>query len=289
MAAQGSIVILPGELFRQGAIRPMDRSGFPPENFEFNGLLDNDLARASAVDATVSGTSAESGLTATEANLRQANVNVRLGWEQGFVADWFVTGASKYSSIVQQFLSVEDAAKIIGMKRAQLWDNARRAMPTRFAFSIEPDSSLRNDTPLHRKQFMEYYSFTAKDPMMNRRYLDAKLARLFHIDATRALLPQSQVPKPQPEPAIPSVAIKDLAILGDPMVLAFIQANPQWGIAIPPEVMQAMVAKAQQGQPEHPGKLAPAESLDKHQTDETGGQNGSGQMTPMMGGGALPN
>jgi hypothetical protein len=53
--------------------------------------------------------------------------------------------------------------------------------------------------------------------------------------------------------------------------------------------MEAMVAQAQQGQPEHGGKVAQAETLDKHATDETGAQNGSGQFNPMMGGGALPN
>jgi hypothetical protein len=76
-----------------------------------------------------------------------------------------------------------------------------------------------------------------------------------------------------------------------------VKANPQWKIVVPPEVEllarivpPTPVLDEETGQPtgqtEHPGKVAALESLSKHQSDETGGQNGSGMMTPMMGGGA---
>jgi hypothetical protein len=42
-----------------------------------------------------------------------------------------------------------------------------------------------------------------------------------------------------------------------------------------------------QGQLEHGGKIAPIEGMDKHQVEQTGAQNGSGEYTPGMGGGLL--
>jgi hypothetical protein len=90
-AQQNGCIGLPTEAFAgaKSPFTPMERGTYPPENFTFNSIIDNDLSRASAIDSAASGTSDQSGLTATEVNIRQSNVNVRLGWEQGFVADWF--------------------------------------------------------------------------------------------------------------------------------------------------------------------------------------------------------
>lgn len=289
-APQNGMIGLPSAAFANGdPIRPMERGTYPPENFTFQEILDTDLNRTHAVDATASGTSAESGLTATEANLRQANVNVRLGSEQGFVADWYVAGATKFSCILQQFLSVEDAAAIVGPAKAQAWDQLRQAIPARFAFSMTPDSSLRNDTPLDRKQIQDLYTFLAKDPSLNRAYLNEKILRKFHLDPTKAILKPEQMPKPEAKPSDLAVSMKDLALLLDPTVLAFVEANPQWGIKIPEVVKMQMIAMAQQpqqaGLPPHGGKVAPVESLDKHQAEKTGAMNGSGQFDPQMGAG----
>jgi hypothetical protein len=298
-AVQNGMIGLPSEAFADGKspILPMERGSFPPENWQFNALLDADLARASAIDAAASGTTDQAGLTATEVNIRQSNVNVRLGWEQQFVADWFVAGATKYSAILQQFLPQEDAAAIVGTERAKAWEQFRGTVPARFAFTMTPDSSLRNDTPLERKQLMDVYTFLAKDPTINREYLNRQLLVRFRVDPSRAIIPADKRQKPEPEPAVPTIAVKDLEVFADPIVVAMVKANPQWKIVVPPEVEllarivpPTPVLDEETGQPtgqtEHPGKVAALESLSKHQSDETGGQNGSGMMTPMMGGGA---
>jgi hypothetical protein len=155
---------------------------------------------------------------------------------------------------------------------------------------MTPDSSLRNDTPLDRKQLQDLYTFLANDPSINRQYLNEKLALKYHLDPSRLILPPDQVPKPQPEPVMPSVAIKDLVILTDPLVLAFIGANPQWGIQIPPEVKAMVVAMAQaqdNGQQPHGGNVAAVPSLDKHAADLTGGMQGSGALSPGLAGGQV--
>lgn len=298
-APQNGMIGLSGDAFTKagpgGPLMPLQQTHYAQENYKANDYLDNDLARTHGLDATSAGTSGESGLTATEANLRQANVNIRLGWEQGFVADWFVGGATKYSTIVQKFFPIEQAIAIVGQPDATLWDQWRHASPSRLSFTITPDSSLRNDTPLERKQLQDLYTFLANDPSLNRTYLNRKLVEKFHLDPTKAILPPAQVPKPQPEPSIPTVAIKDLPILMNPAVLAFIDANPQWGIVIPQVVKAAiadmpadaallgMATGGATSPPEHGGKVPQAEGLSKHAADLTGAQNGSGQLTPQTG------
>jgi hypothetical protein len=302
-AAQGGMIGLPHSAFIDGLdpVRALPMPPYHPDNYQANAIIDQDLSRTHAVDSLASGvTSGDAGLTATEANLRQANVNVRLGWEQSFVADWFITLSTKFSTILQKFLSVEDAAQIVGMAKAQQWDVLRKTIPTRFAFTMTPDSSLRNDTPLDRKQLQDLYTFLANDPALNRRHLAEKLALKYHLD-----------PSPQPKPPVPTSAI---AFKGDD----FNPMNPQapimmdlWqkiaGIPIDPAAIENAMAlgvlaqaaqKAEEAEkgaggtphdpnPPHGGKVAAVEGLSKHATDLTGAMQGSGQMVPGMAGGGV--
>ena len=302
-APVGGAVGLPGAAFADinRTIAPMPHGPYPRENFTINDYLDNDLARTHAIDATSAGTSAESGLTATEANLRQANVNVRLGWEQGWVADWYVLGASKYASLMQKFVSVEDAAVIVGMKQAQVWDAWRAQASARLSFKMAPDSSLRNDTPLARKQLQDLYTYLVNDPSLNRPYLNRKLLEKYHLDPAQALVPQNQIPGPKPAPPTLSLSFKgeDLnpmspqsPIVIDLLTKAGVQIDPkaitnamQLGeYAMKQQHAQATAEAAAKGRPlpPHGGKVAQAESLDKHQVDETGAMQGTGQLTPAM-------
>jgi hypothetical protein len=305
-APLGGSVGLPGDAFPDitRVIAAMPHGPFPRENFTMNDYLDNDLARTHAIDATSSGTT-ENSQTATEAQLRQANVNVRLGWEQGFVADWYLRGVTKFSTLVQRYLDVDDAAQIVGQPAAQLWDKWRRESPTSLSFTMAPDSSLRNDTPLDRKQLQDVFTYLANDPSLNRSYLTTKLLTKYHLDPSQAILPPAQVPQPKPQPPNLSLAFKgeDLNPMSpqSPIVLDILS---KMGVQIDPTAIQnamglgqvAMAAQQAQaaaqaaakgpdGQPPHPGKAVPIESMDKHQADTTGAMQGSGQLMPQMSGG----
>jgi hypothetical protein len=302
----GGMIGLPAAAFGDpgGPIRALPHGPYARENFQFNDYIDADLSRTHAIDATSSGTT-ESSVTATEAQLRQANVNVRLGWEQGFVADWFVQGATKYATLMQRFLPTEEAAAIVGDQAAAAWEAWRRTSASRLAFTMAPDSSLRNDTPLERKQLQDLYTYLANDPGMNRAYLREKLLLKYHLDPAKAVLPPDQVPKPTPQPPVLSLSFKgeDLNPLSpqSPVVLDIlsklgVQIDPQ---AITNALQLGALAMAQQqqvaaaeaaatgpdGAPPHGGKVAPMESLDKHNADLTGGMQGSGQMAAGLAGG----
>ena len=136
----------------------------------------------------------------------------------------------------------------------------------------------------------------AKDPSSNRDYLNRQLALKFRQDPTKAIIPPDQRQKPEPPPVEPSIAVKDLVVFADPIVVEMVKANPQWKIVVPPsvDVLAKLIPPVptvdEEGQPtgqtEHPGKVAQLEGMSKHQTDETGAQSGSGQFVPGMSGGA---
>jgi hypothetical protein len=158
-APHGGMIGLPGTAFNSGdPIKQLPVGHMAAEDYGIIDIISHDLDRTHAIDANASGTNAPGSITATESSIRQANVNVTMGHQQGFVADWFVQGATKFSTILQRYLSVDDAAAIVGRDKAGLWDQMRHTLPTRFAFTMTPDSSLRNDTPLDRKQHMDAYT-----------------------------------------------------------------------------------------------------------------------------------
>jgi hypothetical protein len=314
-AAQGGLVGLPPEAFEgpKVGIEWQEHSTYPPDNDRADAIIDNDLSRTFGIDGTTSGTADPSVNTATEASLRQANVNERLGWEQSFVADWYVKLVTKFSTLVQRYLSVEDAALIVGQEAAVAWDQWRKRVPARIAFSILPDSSLRNDTPLDRKQLMDLFTYLANDPTLNRPYLVERLLLRYHLDPQKAILPKEQWPQPQPpEPKLPfsfGLNGEDMSPLSPQSPIAvevLSQALQKIGIQIHPDTIKAAMAlgavaqmravqdasvehgqkMASKGIPPHGGKLPQVESLDKHAAQETGGMQNSGALVPGMAGGA---
>ncbi len=285
------------------ALKAIESTPIPADNYRTFAGISNDLAQTFGIDEEASGIGSSGDSTATEKNIQQANRNVRSGKEQGFVADWFIRGVTKFSTLIQRYMTVDQAAEIVGRDQAIAWDQWRKLIPTRLAFHIAPDSSLRNDTPLERQQLQQLFSYLANDPHVNRKYFLERLLTRFGLDPTRALIPDDQIPPPKKEDPKLSFSFKgeDLSPLApqSPIVLAIMA---QTGIQIPPEAIQqakvlgmdaidvAMQKAAQEGagkaagQPEHGGKLSPAESLDKHLTDLTGGQSNTGAMLPGMSG-----
>lgn len=290
----GGFIGVPGDAFvGDGGIKELPHGTYPRENFQFNDYLDNDMARTHGIDADQSGAQQPGDQTATEASIKQNNVNARGGFERGVVLDWYLAAVTKYSTLMQRFLPVQEAATIVGPQKAQEWDGWRHTVPASLAFTALPDSTLRNDLASDRKQAMDTYSYFANDTNVNR------VEHLKHILPTLRL-PQSliQPPPPKgPDPAKPTFSFKgdDLNPLAPqfPIVMEILK---QAGVTVSPQAVaeaqsgatnQALMQQIPtndtgEGKPlpnaEHGGKMPQAESLDKHQADLTGGMQGTGQV-----------
>lgn len=299
----GGMIGVPGEAFHgEGAIKELPHGSYPRENFTFNDYLDNDLSRTHGLDLNQQGVAGDSS-TATEANIQQANANVRLSFERGKVLDWYIRGVTKFSACVQRYLSLEKAAQIVGPEAAQQWESWRKVVPAQLAFTALPDSSLRTDLAGERKRVLDAYTFFANDPFCNRQ------AFLQKVVAPRLGFPaevfMNQPPEKGPEPTKPGLSLKgdDLNPL-NPQFPILVEVLAQVGIKISPEAIRkaqeasynqllmgqvsAVEATATSGQPgepntQHGGMVGQMESLSKHQNALTGGMQGTGMPIPETG------
>jgi hypothetical protein len=288
-ARTGGMIGLPPEAFPlENSIVELPQGSMPRESFVSNDYIDNDIARTVAIDSAGAGVQSGGSSTATEQQIVAANANARLDKERGVLLKQYLRGVVKFSTLLQRYLSLEDAAQIVGQERAQLWDGWRKTVPSALSFTAMPDSALRVDQAVDRKQSQELYSFLANDPFVNRQGLLTKLLRKFHLDPATIV---QQPPPPQPgESKAASVSFKgeDLVAPQAPIVMEMLM---QAGWKISPEaILQSqqlllnaqMMAQAEaekaaaEGSTKHGGKTAQQESLSKHAADKTGGMQGTG-------------
>jgi hypothetical protein len=306
----GGMVGLPDEAFPlDNNLVELPHGSMPRESFTSNDYIDNDIARTTAIDASGAGVQSTGSQTATETQVIAANANARLDKERGLALKGYCKGVTKFSTLILRTLPVEQAAQIVGPALAQTWDTWRKAgVNSALAFTALPDSALRTDQAVDRKQSMDLYSFAAPDPWVQkgRGKLLEKIFRKHHIDPT-GIVNQPDPPKPEPPKVNLSFKGEDLIGPQAPIVIEILQ---QQGIQITAQAIQAASTMLQQVQQQmalqqaqqalqeqianqppdtqHPGRLAPQENLSKHASEETGGMQGTGATAAMgMGGGHL--
>lgn len=295
----GGMIGLPQEAYAgEGAIRELPHGSMPRESFQSNDYIDNDISRTTAIDASGAGVQSTGSSTATEQQIIQANANARLDFERGRVLQWYVRGVTKFSTLVSRFLPVEQAAAIVGPELAVQWDSWRKRIPASLAFTAMPDSALRVDQAVDRKQAQEFYTYVANDPFVtNRAKLLERIFRKFHLDPTGIV---GQPPPPQPQPTPVSVSIKGDDLIG-PQAPIVVELLMQSGWKISPEAItqsQGLLLQQQQleaaaaaeaemqksaSNTKHGGKVSQMETLDKHAADAGMGMQGVGGVTPQGG------
>jgi hypothetical protein len=300
----GGMIGIPEDAYvGEGSIKELPQGSMPRESFAIADYIDADIARTWALDAGQQGVQSAQAQTATAEQIQQANANARLDFERGLVLQWYLKGVTKYSTLVQRYYPVQLAAKIVGPQRASIWDAWRKTVASALAFTAMPDSALRVDQAVDRKQAQDLYSFLANDPYIQkgRPKLLEKLLRKFHIDPTGIVAPPDP---PHSAPAACSLSFKgeDLVAPQAPIVVELLQ---QLGFQISPQAVaqsqamlqqnellmaQAAAAKGAAGaapNTAHGGKLPQQESLSKHAAEETGGMQGIGGAPSPMGAGGM--
>lgn len=299
----GGVIVVPGEAFHgEGAIKELPQGSMPRENFSIQEVIDNDIARSWALDAGQQGVQSASTQTATAEQIQQANANARLDWERGIVLSWYCKGVTKLSTYLLRYLTVEQAAALVGPQRAMIWDAWRKTgINSAVAFTAMPDSALRVDQAVDRKAAQELYSFLANDPYVakGRAKLLEKLLRKFHIDPAGIVSPPDP---PKPEPPKLALSFKGEDLIG-PQAPIVLEILAQQGIQVSPGAValsQGMLLQAQQlaaaeaaeqeaqgGDTKHGGKVAQQESLSKHAADQTGGMQNTGMPAAMGAAGGM--
>ena len=255
-------------------IGSVQQSGFPRENFTFQDIIERDIAREWALGANQNGTATDAQ-TATEATIMQNNTDSRLSAERAKVLRWYVRGAEKVFSLIQQFADDADFVPMLGPDGAEVltqWN--KTAIQGLFRFEARPDSTIRMDASQERELFLRLYNLAANDPNFNRIELDRMLAQKFHLDPGRVVV--AQPPQPPPDRPKMSVSITgmDLSPMAPqfPVVEELLKAN---GTPISDGAVQMGQTIGQMfPQLPHGGAANKVPTIDQHAADRTGERTG---------------
>jgi hypothetical protein len=254
---------------------------FPRENFTFNDISMSDFKMIWRVGPNAVGQVEPEARTATEVQNARGEADVVLDAERTAVLRWFTRGAAKFASLLQQFKDDQGFVEIVGqdgVKALQAWD--RRQIQGEYAFSAKPDSALRIDADVERRQALALYNLLGRDPNINRTELLKTVLLRHNMDPGKIVVP-TPPPAPHPEPPKVSLSFKG-EDLGNPMVLAILQ---QLGITLPTKDELAGIPGPPQqpgappGQPPGPPGMAPhggpattAQPINKHQLAQDAGK-----------------
>jgi hypothetical protein len=297
-----AVIPIPGADANNLPLGEIPRAHFPPEDFQFDSIINRDLDEIWGFGANQRGQETGGRTTATEIRNISSNVSSRMDYERRQVIKFFVAGVEKLGALIQKFADDQDFIQIVGqdgIKRLQPWN--KQTIAGRFAYSARPDSSARVDAAQEFKDLVELYNLSAKDNRTERGELLTRIARLKNLDPSRFVKPEPPPPQPQAPP--PSVGItlrgEDINPLNPafPIVMEILK---QGGIQISPQAIQqaqqsaqqdldvatqqqeAQQQQAQPGQPEPHGGAAPqADRISQHQSER------SGQLTGPPTGGSI--
>jgi hypothetical protein len=252
-----------------GIITP---ASYQRENFQFDEIAMKDYERAWAMSNP--GMTESEARTATEVNKASGATQARLEKERTWVLRWMVRCATKFGSLLQQYMTNERWVEIVGddgVPALQAWD--RKRVQGEFVYTAKPDSAVRLDADVQRRQDDALYNLIGRDPNVRRVELLRTMLR------RRGMLPdkivvETQPQEPKPEPPKISINIKGEDLNpGMPQyanVLVVLQASG----------MQLMPAQPQgpppgplgaQPSPPHPGAALQADVISKHALRGGGG------------------
>lgn len=276
----------------QEVVGVMHLGSYPRENIEFARQTRRNYELAWALQT--SQTDQGEPPTATEIEATESSSQTRLNREQLALLKWFVKGATKYASLLLQFVDEPRWAEIVGpdgAKSLQAWNRTSAGgRDAEYIFDARPDAALRFDATQQFRQDMALYTGLGNDPNFNRAAFLKQMLTRHGKDASALVV--DQLPDKGPEPPKLSFSFKgedlSIAALQFPLVLAILQ---QGGVQIPPEAIenakllqqqllqQSMMVGAAvgpgaplEGQPPmspaadtaHPGSTTPVAPTDKH-------------------------
>lgn len=209
--------------------------------------------------------------TATEVNKASGATEVRLDNERTWVLRWLVKGASKFAALLQRFMDEQRFVEIAGpdgLPALQAWN--RESVQGEFVFSARPDSALRLDADVARRQALNLYNQLGKDPNVRRTELLRSVLTTYGLDHSKIVVETPPPQEPKPEPPKISFAFKG-EDLGNPQVLGILA---QFGVEVMPPIdpvtgqpvpkpQPPQQPGAQQQQP-HPGAMPRMEPINQH-------------------------
>jgi hypothetical protein len=219
------------------------RANYPRENFQFQGVISNDLDRSWALSNNQINAPNDTTRSATEVNVMASAGGIRADYEKDRV-NKFVMGIAEVTfGLMQMFIDGQEYASLVGPQGQNVLTPFTRADLTGdYTFEFVPDSSDRIDTATKQGNVLKMFNLLGNSPTTNRPNLEREIWQLHGFDPAKL----TQAPPP-PNPDKPNISYR---FSGDdllnPMAVALLTKS---GIQIGPDDIKAaatMIADAVQ-------------------------------------------
>lgn len=213
------------------AIGEVARASQPPEGFEHNRIISNDIQQSWQTGPNQTGDFNEGQRSASEANIVQSNFNTRIGYERARVASFFCGIAEVLAGLVAMFGNFEtpEIGKD-GLQRLQAWDP--KAIGNCYAYTIRTDSTVLLDSNQRMHKLSKFLDLTAKSGYVKIEPVLKEIAALAGLD------PEAVIEAPAPKgPEPPNVSFRVSA--EDLKDITFLAAMVKAGYAPGPQEIEA--------------------------------------------------
>lgn len=145
----GEVIFVEDDSFPlQDVIQPVNQIGMDPGLYNWSQAIENDIQDISGITEFMRGGGGQIRRTATEASLLQDAANVRTAEKLDRVESFIANLAVKLLQINQQYVTGEQAAKVIGRDGGSLWvPYTREDIKGQYDFRVEAGSTVpKNET-----------------------------------------------------------------------------------------------------------------------------------------------
>lgn len=259
-----AIEVIDDNLPLQDVIMPVPITPMAGDLYQYSQIIESDMDKVSGVNEYARGSTPEVRRTATEASMIQDASNARSADKLSLIEVAIGSIASKVLQLAQQYMTGQQAARIVGAEGQQFWfEYTHEDIEGEFDFIVEGGSTQPNNETQRRQQAIAMMNSLA--PLVGTVIDPAALAKHvlqhgFGVKSPGKFLMQQQPPAPVPgDPnAMPPQG-------GQPPM----QGNPGVGVDAP--------------------QMNPQDILAAQQAGGMGAAGLSNQQPPMpMGGGGMP-
>lgn len=298
---------------------PIQKGNPLKETYQFNEVAERDLQKIWRVGSNQMGVLDDKSRTATEQQITSSAAQESDQADRDVFAEWYtIKVAAEVAALMQLYTDETEFVELLGADAQRLkaippqvqqqataeGQDARVLVPWNkdaiqglYSFSIKPNSQAYVDAAQEARMMQNDYQFFANSANINKSELERQILQRRGYDTSKLM---QQPPPKQADPPTVSLSVKGedfnpinaqapilldaLSKLGVPIDMAAVQAAQQLALQTPQPVGPSNPSV---GQPDtrHGGAVAKAEPLSKHQTEQTGGLQGTGQPTPFGAGG----
>lgn len=136
----------------QDVIQPVNQIGMDPGLYNWSRAIEEDIQDISGITEFMRGGGGQIRRTATEASMLQDAANVRTAEKLDRVETFIANLAIKLLQINQQYVTGEQAAKVIGREGANLWvPYTREDIKGQYDFRVEAGSTVPKNETVRRQ------------------------------------------------------------------------------------------------------------------------------------------